>query len=654
MYIFTNRIISNAYMSMYKKKTPIRESYTYIYESALDTNINNLARSIANDIFKNKYKQSVTDAAGNIQTYASGNPMKYDRVYIKHLVGEKIPFSKDQKSNAKFFLGSVRIFGEILKNSHTEEEINRQCSSLNKILGVIVNDSNHINEYDNNLNGKSLEELENIFGKKVKELSDKEKEEINSKTYVRDERYEIVHCNTWKDMLQFGKPLTTWCVAQKNGGKHAYDSYTDNGLNKFYVCTRKGYEKLDPVPGDNCPLDDYGLSMIAICVDPTGNLKTCTCRWNHANGGNDNIMDTKQISELLGVNFFETFKPREPKDIFNNLGYDKYDTLCSHFKFRYDKEHNYYKFEDNKLIKYKCCYRKSNLVCLANTHLEWYDLTTGKKTEPPQVIDGTIDCYGCNTLTSLEGSPRYVDGYFNCSKCSNLISLRGAPSAIEKDFYCNYCDGLTSLEGAPSKIGGTFDCTRCTNLNSLEGAPSEVGEDFNCSYCKNITSLNGAPNKVGKNFLCAFCRNITSLKGAPSEVRGTFSCFHCDNLISLEGAPKKVVGDFSCSICKKLTSLKGAPSEVGGDFVCSFCASIKSLVGSPKNIRRDFSCNDCINLVSLKGAPEIIKGQFNFNNCKIKSLRGFPKDVYGWVSCTGIDDSLAEILRKKFRNITSW
>lgn len=653
MSIFTNSIITNAYMSMYR--IPIRESYTYINESAIDKNIHRadeLADNIAKENFV--YNSPVKDANGNIQKYArSGNDMKYNAVYIKHLVGEKIPFSKDQKSKAKFFLGATRIFGEILKNSHSENDINNQCSEFDKILGIISNDSNHINEYDNNLNGLTLDKLQEKFGQKVKDLSAKEKEEINSKEYTRNKRYTITPCNTWEDITKFGKPLTTWCVAQKNG-EYAYDSYTNNGICKFYVCTRDGYENLKPIPGDNPPLDEYGLSMIAICVNADGSLKTCTCRWNHDNGGDDNIMSTKQISDLLGVNFFETFKPREPKDIFNNLGYDRYDPLCSHFKFRYDKEHNYYKFEDNKLIKYKCCYRKSNLVCLANTHLEWYDLTTGKKTEPPHVIDGSIDCYGCNTLTSLEGSPRYVDGSFNCSKCSNLISLRGAPSAIEKDFYCNYCDGLTSLEGAPSKIGGTFDCTRCTNLNSLEGAPSEVGKEFNCSYCKNITSLEGAPNKVGESFLCAFCSNLTSLKGSPSEVGRDFSCLHCDNLISLEGAPSKVGKGFTCAICKKLKSLKGAPSEVGGDFLCSSCISIKSLVGSPKNIRRDFSCNDCINLVSLKGAPEIIKGQFNFNNCKIKSLRGFPKEVYGWVSCTGIDDSLAEILRKKFRNITSW
>lgn len=525
MSTFTNRIISDAYMSMYRKKTPIRESYTYIYESALDTNINNLARAIANDIFKNKYKQSVTDAAGNIQTYASGNPMKYDRVYIKHLVGEKIPFSKDQKSNAKFFLGALRIFGDILKNSQTEEEINRQCLSFNKILGVIVHDSNHINEYDNNLNGLSLKELQDKFGQEVEELTNKEKEEINSKNYTKNERYTITPCNTWADMLQFGvspktgKQLTTWCVAQKEYGKYAYDSYTDNGTAKFYVCTRHGYEELEPERGPNCPLDDYGLSMIAICINPDGSLKNCTCRWNHMNGGNDNIMDAKQISDLLGVNFFETFKPRDPKKAFSKLKYDKSNPLCTKLDIRMDIHNNYYRLKDNKIIKYNLCYKNSSIVCLANNHFEWFDLDDGKEIAPPEYIDGTFNCSKFNSLTSLKGAPNKVGKGFYCNECNNLETLKGAPSEVGGNFWCKNCTNLTSLDGGPSKVGGDFSCSHCEKLTSLEGAPLEVGGYFSCSYCDNLTSLKGAPSKVGEWLDCSFCKKLTSIDDAPESIR---------------------------------------------------------------------------------------------------------------------------------------
>lgn len=499
---------------MYSQKSPIMESYTYIYESAIHKNIHKadeLADKIAHENFD--YNQFVTDTEGNIQKYArSGREMRYNAEYIKHLVGEKIPFSKDQKSKAKFFLGALRIFGDILKNSDSEGEINSQCSDLNKILGIIVNDRNHINEYDNNLGygqGEnrillSLEDLKNKFGKKVKDLSDKEKEEINSKAYTRNERYSITPCNTWEDMKQFGeispytkKQLTTWCVTQKNiGGKHAYDSYTNNGICRFYVCTIDGYEKLEPEVGDNCPLDEYGLSMIAICVNPDGSLKTCTCRWNHDNGGDDNIMDSKQISDLLGVNFFEVFKPKSPKDIIDSLEYNESDPLCS-AGFRYDEDHNlFYRIEDNKLVKYNVCYNDSLILCLANTHFEWYDLQTGKEIEPPNSIDGDFLCPGYNNLTSLDGSPNKVNGTFSCHVCENLTSLKGAPSEVCKDFICVECNKLTTLEGSPTIVGREFDCSDCDNLTSLKGAPSEVGGYFYCYGCRKLKSIDDAPESI--------------------------------------------------------------------------------------------------------------------------------------------------------------
>ena len=620
MSIFTNRIISNAYMSMYKKKSPIMESYTYIYESAIDKNIHRadeLADKIAHDIFgKYKYNTDVIGNNGHIQRYVrSGRAMLYNAEYIKHLVGEKIPFSKDKNSKAKFFLGSVRIFGEILKNSHTEEEINIECSEFNKILGIVVNDSNHINEYNNNLNDLTLKELKEKFGQRVEEISNREKDEINSKEYIKNERYTITPCNKWKDLLHFGK-YTTWCVAQKNG-EYAYNSYTNNGICKFYVCTRDDYETVSEKMGPNCPLDDYGLSMIAICVDSEGNLKTCTCRWNHDNGGNDNIMTTKQISDLLGVNFFETFKPRDPVDTFKKLKYDKYDPLCSYFGFRYDNKINYYKLDENNKIKeYYCCYNRPNLVCLVNTKFEWYDLEAGKEIDPPKHIDGDFNCIFCRKLKTLEGSPFEVEGHFDCSNCNNLTSLEGAPNKVGGDFCCAKCNNLTSLKGAPSEVDGGFSCSNCNNLISLEGAPNKVGGGFYCYECHNLTSLKGAPSEVrGEIFDCSGCSNLPSLDWAPSKVGGDFYCCRCNNITSLNGVPNKVCGDFSCHSCNKLISLKGSPFEVEGHFDCSNCNNLTSLEGAPHKVGGLFQCSKCNNLTSLKGAPSEVGVFLCCNKC---------------------------------------
>jgi hypothetical protein len=70
-----------------------------------------------------------------------------------------------------------------------------------------------------------------------------------------------------------------------------------------------GFETINDIPFPDAPRDKYGLSMLAVCVDENGNLITCTGRWNHDHGGNDHILDTREISELIGRNFYTVFKP---------------------------------------------------------------------------------------------------------------------------------------------------------------------------------------------------------------------------------------------------------------------------------------------------------------------------------------------------------
>ena len=95
-----------------------------------------------------------------------------------------------------------------------------------------------------------------------------------------------------------------------------YNSYTKDGIGLFYFCLKDGFENVQKVEGEGCPLDEYGKSMIAISVNDDGSLNTATCRWNHDNGGNDNIFkDAKEVSQFFGVNFFDTFKPRSVDEL---------------------------------------------------------------------------------------------------------------------------------------------------------------------------------------------------------------------------------------------------------------------------------------------------------------------------------------------------
>lgn len=134
-------------------------------------------------------------------------------------------------------------------------------------------------------------------------------------------------------------PHCDWCICQ---AKFDYDTYTLNG-ETFYFCLKEGFEKTAKRAGDNYPYDDYGVSMLAISVTPDGQLANCTNRWNEDRIGNPNVSE-QEISDLIGTNFQETFKPSKPfTDIINNAADElltslsDYEVCVNYTKHNFDK-----------------------------------------------------------------------------------------------------------------------------------------------------------------------------------------------------------------------------------------------------------------------------------------------------------------------------
>jgi hypothetical protein len=106
-------------------------------------------------------------------------------------------------------------------------------------------------------------------------------------------------------------------------------------------------------------------------------------------------------------------------------------------------------------------------------------------------VTGDFSCFGCSSLTSLEGAPSSVENNVFLRGSTSLRALSGGPSSVSVDFSCSGCTMLTSLQGAPLTIGGNFMCFRCVSLTSLQG----IGKDYCLSVkgfyidgCKNLTS----------------------------------------------------------------------------------------------------------------------------------------------------------------------
>ena len=210
----------------------------------------------------------------------------------------KIPSVRLQQE--KFLLGVARLF--IDGDLSVDDDF--KCTNFNQTLKLIASDA-HVNEYDNNLNGMSADDLINRFAEvRVGELS-KRKELIGGKQYHQNREYTIVPINSYKEATKYAK-YNEWCVTYS---EDMFDDKTCNGAGRFYFCLRNGFENVPKKVGPNAPLDDYGLSMIAVSITMEGEPNSITCRWNHDNGGSDSVMDDEQLSDLLGVNFYNVFKP---------------------------------------------------------------------------------------------------------------------------------------------------------------------------------------------------------------------------------------------------------------------------------------------------------------------------------------------------------
>ena len=518
-------------------------------------------------------------------------------------------------------------------------------STMNSML-KIISEEPHLSEYDHNLNGLSKDEIFQRFLPIQKKETEDEINFVKRMKFTGESDYEIVKIDSYQDASRY-KKYTSWCVTQNNSH---FESYSCDGINQFYFCLKKGFENVKKDNKD-APLNEYGLSMISVCVDYNGMPLYVTTRYNHEFEGenNENLCSPRQVSEVINMNFFEVFKPSKKGEKFNkykiqeklengadiNSLFDKVDKITNDFylvqndkkqSFLYKKKlvSDWFKFTfDIKKIKF--IEEKNDKPVID------YDgdvILKCKMSSLPIYFNRVGGYFGCfnDELTTLEGAPREVGGDFICFS-NKLTSLEGAPEKVGGHFDCGH-NKLTSLEGSPREVGGDFSCVY-NNLTSLEGSPREVGGDFSCSSNK-LTSLEGAPREVGRDFVCAN-NNLTSLEGAPEKVGRDFVCTH-NNLTTLEGAPERVGGDFNC-YSNNLTSLEGAPREVGGFFSCVY-NNLTTLEGAPEKVGGDFSCYNN-KLTSLKGAPREVGGYFDCSNNKLTSLEGGPREVGGDFHCSG-------------------
>lgn len=255
-----------------------------------------------------------------------------------------IPNCKLQK--CKFLLGVCRLLFDnssrryvtsiVLDSKKYSICLNAyQVDMLDKTLKYVADES-HVNEYNEDLNGLSYDELIRRFKTiKITDLA-RLKKELSEKKYAkRNPKYTIIPIKTFNEAKHFAD-YTTWCVTSS---EKMFQHYTDDNKGMFYFCLTDDFKNIEKPESPSTIYDKYGLSMIAVSVDRNGNPNTITTRYNHEHGGTDMSMTPQQISDLLGASFFDLFPNTNTQDTkeTNNNSLDNSHAIFSMMKSIRDK-----------------------------------------------------------------------------------------------------------------------------------------------------------------------------------------------------------------------------------------------------------------------------------------------------------------------------
>ena len=216
-------------------------------------------------------------------------------------------------SKGKFLLGICRMFcdgqlGGAQDIFHVDEALGN------------IDKGNHQDEFDENLNGKSPDDLYKMFSEESNQRLAADMKRSTTANFDGKSRYKVVPINSFEEAEPYGK-YTSWCVTYD---PNAFETYTEGGK-RFYFCLKNGFEKVKK-DDEGAPLNNWGLSMIAVVVDSKGRCDRVTTRYNHDHDGENNpgLKTAEQVEKVVNLPFYSTFKPytREEQRRLGNITVD--------------------------------------------------------------------------------------------------------------------------------------------------------------------------------------------------------------------------------------------------------------------------------------------------------------------------------------------
>ena len=307
------------------------------------------------------------------------NAVKHDFSELEH----------SKRPAYKFLYGICRMYAD--KEFQNVNDI----STMNGMLKTISEEP-HLSEYDENLNGLSKDEIFQRFRPIQKKEAEDEINFVKRMKFTGDSDYEIVKIDSYQDASKY-KSYTSWCVTQNSSH---FESYSSDGMNQFYFCLKKGFENIEKDNKD-APLNEYGLSMISVCVDYNGMPLYITTRYNHEFDGENNkdLCSPRQVSEVINMNFFEVFKPSKKGEKFNKYKIQEKlengEDINSLFDEVYKITNDFYLVQNDE---------KQSFICKKKLISDWFDYTFDikkikfieEKNDKPVIdYDGHVNLRNC-------------------------------------------------------------------------------------------------------------------------------------------------------------------------------------------------------------------------------------------------------------------
>ena len=434
--------------------------------------------------------------------------------------------------NSKFVLGALRLYYD---NQLSDAQ---SIGALDKALKYI-HMGGHKDEYDENLNGKSLEELSEMFRDIARQYSDSDRQRSANQQFSGGSNYTIIPIDSYQEAKKYSR-YTSWCVTQD---KTSFDNYTAQGQ-KFYFCLMNGFKSVRE-NDDGAPLNEYGLSMISVLVDCSGDLERVTTRYNHDyNGENNPGLETpEQLEKVLNVPFYQTFKPYteeeleakglSPKEEIGEAELSGLNEITRTIIERYPR--------------LKKCVIPNSVTSIGDSAFARCSGLTSVTIPNSVKSIGNYAFYGCDGLTSVTISNSVTSigdwAFAGCSGITHPIIINDIFVFLPKSYEGHY----SIPENISKIIGGAFeDCSALTSVTIPISVKSIGALAF--YRCSSLTSVT-IPNSVTSIEHHAFsqCRSLTSVTISNSVASiGNLAFAGCSGLTSVT-IPNSVksIGEFA-------------------------------------------------------------------------------------------------------------